>query len=78
MPLETGSATTDDAPLVVFPFAVSLPFAHVGRMFGVTPEHARLEVSGLSIRAVFGRWRVDSTIDNIESVAVTGPYSPVK
>jgi hypothetical protein len=71
--------STDDAPpLVVFPFAVSLPFAHASRLFGVDPAHARLELSGLRVRAIFGPWSVDTTIDNVESVDVTGPYSPIK
>jgi hypothetical protein len=78
MPPEPTPSADDTAPLVVFPFAVSLPFAHAGRLFGVDPEHARLELSGLDVRAVFGPWSVETTIDNVESVDVTGPYSPIK
>jgi hypothetical protein len=65
-------------PVVVFPFAVSYPFAHLGRLWAVQPERARLELRADDVTAHFGPWRVDTTLDNIRSLEVTGPYAPWK
>jgi hypothetical protein len=66
------------APVVVFPFAVTYPFAHLSRLFAVQPERARLELRGDTLTAFFGPWRVETTLHNIASLEVTGPYAPVK
>jgi hypothetical protein len=65
-------------PVVVFPFAVSYPFAHLARLFAVQPEHARLALHGDRLSAVFGRWSLETDLANIESIQVTGPYAPWK
>lgn len=67
-----------DAPTLAFPFEVEYPLAHLGRLFGVQPEKATLELDGERVVARFGPWTVETTIDNIESVDVTGPYATWK
>jgi hypothetical protein len=70
--------TAANEPVVVFPFATRYPFAHVGRFFGVQPERARLELRGDRLTAVFGPWRVETSVHNIDELEVTGPYAPLK
>ena len=70
--------TDDRSPTLVFPFDVDYPFAHLGRLFGVQPERARLELTGEELSAIFGMWRVDTTLSNIERMEVSGPYNIVK
>jgi hypothetical protein len=65
-------------PVVVFPFAVSDPFARLSRLWGVQPDRARLELRGRRLTAFFGPWCVDTTLDNVRSLAVTGPYAWLK
>lgn len=68
-----------EMPVVSFPFEVEYPFAHVSRAFGVLrPEQARLELHGDRLVAVFGPWRVRTTLDNVAAVHVTGPYAAWK
>jgi hypothetical protein len=66
------------APVLMFPFAVDYPVAHVGRAFLIDPEAARLVLDQDRVVASFGPWRLETTLDNIESVHVTGPYSAAK
>jgi hypothetical protein len=73
-----SNAGDENEPVVVFPFAVRYPLAHVSRLFAVRPEQARLELQGEHFRALFGPWRVDTILDNVESLEVTGPYAPWK
>jgi hypothetical protein len=67
-----------DGPVVVFPFEVDQRYGWISRAFGVRPEHARLEVTGSRLSAVFGPWRVDTDIDNVAGVELSGPYATVK
>jgi hypothetical protein len=62
----------------VLPFAVDPTFARVDRWLGVRSEEARLELHDARLVAVFGLWRVETALDNVTDVAVTGPYSRVK
>ena len=77
-PEQGGKTEAQRLPKVVFPFEVRYPFAHIGRLFGVQPERARLELEGERLTAVFGPWRVETSIDNIESAEATGPYGLLK
>lgn len=61
-------------PLLSFPFEVEYPFAHAARLFAVRPEHARLEVEGGRVAVYFGPWHVETSVDNVESVHLTGPF----
>ena len=42
--------------------------------FGITPEHAWVEIDGEELSARYGPWRLRTPLANISAVAVTGPY----
>lgn len=49
-------------------------YARINRRFGVTPDRAWVEVTEDSLRARFGPWRLQTSIGNLASVEITGPY----
>jgi hypothetical protein len=69
---------TEPAPVLTFPFEVDYPMAHLSRAFLVDPEAANLMLDGERVVASFGPWKVETTLDNVEEVRVTGPYSAWK
>lgn len=58
-----------------FGFAFDPKMAVAALPFGVTPLTARVEVVDGELHARFGPWSVHTSLDNIESAEVTGPYS---
>jgi hypothetical protein len=64
-----------DPDVLRFPFAFDRPQQLAGRAFGVAPGSAAVTVAGDRFEAVFGPWRVETTLDNIAGAEVTGPYS---
>ena len=58
-----------------FGFAFDPRMAVAGLPFGVTPLTARVEVADGELHARFGPWSVHTSLDNIESAEVTGPYA---
>jgi hypothetical protein len=68
---------SDDARLV-FPFAFEPLFRVLSAPFGVSPGRARVEVDHDTLIAVFGPWRVETPLANVEGVELTGPYSAPK
>ncbi|MFA9429543.1 hypothetical protein [Egicoccus sp. AB-alg2] len=48
------------------------------RLLGVTPATAQVVVGAGVLRARFGPWLLDTTVDNIRDVTVTGPFTPLK
>ncbi len=46
--------------------------------FGVTPATTGVEVADGRLRARFGPWRLENTLDNIASTEVSGDYAYVK
>jgi hypothetical protein len=65
------AATTTDA----YDLRFDMPFAVASALAGVLPGHAGVELDDDELVAWFGPWRVQTTLDNIDSVEVTGPYS---
>ncbi len=57
-----------------FAFAFAPRYLRAARPFGVTPERAWVEVGENRFTARFGPWSVQTPLDNIADVAVTGPY----
>jgi hypothetical protein len=57
-----------------FSFAFAPSYRPLARVFGVHEGNAWVEVGEDSLRARFGRWRVETPLTNIVDVAVTGPY----
>jgi hypothetical protein len=60
--------------LNTFDFWFTPAYRAAGLCFGITPNttEAVLTPSDMSVR--FGPWRVQTSLDNIEEVAITGPY----
>jgi hypothetical protein len=63
-----------DIPSVRFPYADDATVKPFSRLFGVTARTSFVELSGLTFRARFGPWVVETPIENIASAEVTGPY----
>lgn len=61
-----------------FPFRFASSYRGPAGLFGVTPENAWVELDETQLRARFGRWHVTTPLENISSVAVTGPYAFLK
>jgi hypothetical protein len=61
-----------------FSFRFDLRYQALAKRFGVTPEHAWVEVSDDELRARFGPWRLRTPLQNVASVELTGPYHFVK
>lgn len=61
-----------------FPFDFEDRYLTPARLFGVTPETTSIVVRAGHLTARFGPWRIDTTLDNIASVTLTGPYAFVK
>lgn len=61
-----------------FPFAWDSRYRAAARPFGIVPERAWVEVSDEELDARFGRWRVRTPLQNLESVQLTGPYLLLK
>ena len=43
-------------------------------LIGVTPGNSRVEVGDGMLRCRFGRWSLDTPLENISCVSETGPY----
>jgi hypothetical protein len=57
-----------------FAFRFDHRFRGLLRIVGVTPDTADVTVGPDRLVARFGRWRVDTPLENIVSAEVTGPY----
>jgi hypothetical protein len=44
------------------------------RLFGIAPDRAWCEVDESGLRAVFGRWSVETELGNVAAVSTSGPY----
>lgn len=66
------------SPGASFPFRFERRYARAALPFGITPARTSIVVADGRLRARFGPWHVDTPLDNITSVALTGPYWFVK
>ncbi|HSK25012.1 MAG TPA: hypothetical protein VK906_17640 [Egicoccus sp.] len=70
----------DTAAWQTFAFAFAARYRPVLLAFGVTPSTARVVVGppepGAVLRARFGPFLLDTTLDNVADVTVGGPYRP--
>jgi hypothetical protein len=53
-------------------------YTRVNQRFGVSPDRAWVEVIDDALEARFGRWRVRTSLDNVASAELTGPYRFIK
>lgn len=75
MPGRVVGAMAAPPAVHVFPFAFDAPFALPGRLFGVHPLRAAVELDEHELRARFGRWRLATPRSNIRGAGITGPYA---
>ena len=61
-----------------FAFEFAPSYLAAGRLFGIHPDSAWVEVGGQRLDARFGPWRVSTPITNVVSAEVTGPYAFLK
>lgn len=71
----SGAATIRPAAPRRFPFRFVGPFELAARAVGVTPEGAAVEVDDDHLLVCFGPWTVETPLDNVAGVALTGPYA---
>lgn len=57
-----------------FEFRFAPAYARAARPFGITPQNAWVEVGDRDLEARYGRWRVITSLTNLEAVEITGPY----
>ena len=58
-----------------FEFRFTPPYRLAGLPFGVTPARCEVRVGDSRLLARFGPWHVETALDNIADVSITGPYS---
>ncbi|MGN6694026.1 MAG: Rho termination factor N-terminal domain-containing protein [Aquihabitans sp.] len=60
------------------PFDFDPRYRVAGRLFGVTPSTAYVELGDETFLARFGPWRVETERSNIRGAGISGPYSVIK
>jgi hypothetical protein len=73
-PTTTETSGGEQDPVLTMAFARDRAFALASLPFGVTSDNARVEVHHDRFVAHFGRWTVDTPLENITSAEVSGPY----
>ena len=61
-----------------FPFRFDSAYRRLARLFGVTPEHAWVDLGEEELEARYGPWRVRTPVRNIAAADGTGPYAFLK
>ncbi len=74
----TPSGSQNHMATQTFPFRFTTPYRLAGLPFGVTPATATVRVGGGELAVRFGPWRVRTTLANVTSTALTGPFSFLK
>ena len=59
---------------MTFDFSFDPLHRAIARPFGITPATTIVKVEGGRLLARFGLWRLATTVANVESTEVTGPY----
>ena len=73
-PTTTDAFADQRDPVLTMAFARDRAFALASLPFGVTAGNARVEIHHDRFVAHFGRWTVDTPLENIASAEVSGPY----
>ena len=60
------------------PFDFDRRYRFAGRIFGITPASAHVELDDDRFVARFGPWKVETERSNIRGAGVTGPYALAK
>jgi hypothetical protein len=67
----TGASQLPDT----FDFAFSTAYRAASFPFGVRPRTAEAVILGSCLHVRFGPWRLNTTLENVADIAVTGPYA---
>jgi len=62
----------------VFGFRFTTQYRLAGLPFGVRPSNCEVRVGDGQLTARFGPWQVQTALDNVADVSVTGPYTFAK
>jgi hypothetical protein len=73
-PTTTEPSGDEQDPVLTMAFTRDLAFALASLPFGVTSHNSRVEIHHDRFVAHFGRWTVDTPLENIASAEVSGPY----
>ena len=68
----------DGKDIRAFRFAFDPAYRRICWLFGITENRAVLTVSGRDLTARFGPWLLSTTLDNVTSTSITGPYAYLK
>jgi hypothetical protein len=63
---------------MTFRFLFSPGYRAVALLFGVTPKNSMVEVADGRLRARFGRWTLETSLDNVVGTRVSGPYGRLR
>lgn len=63
---------------MTFNFSFSPAYRLACLPFGVTPGNSRVDVGDGRLVARFGRWSLETALDNVAGTAVTGPYGRLR
>jgi hypothetical protein len=61
-----------------FPFRFTTPYRLAGLPFGITPATAAVHVLDGELAVRFGLWKLRTTLTNVTSTTVTGPFGFLK
>jgi hypothetical protein len=61
-----------------FVYLFSNSYRIVALPFGITPSSCEVRAGSGRLFARFGPWHIETALDNIDEVAITGPYAFVK
>ena len=65
-------------PPDIFDFRFAPAYRVAALLFGITPHNAEAVISDGNLRVRFGPWRLDTSLDNIRAIEITGPYAFLK
>jgi hypothetical protein len=61
-----------------FAFRFTTPYRIAALPFGITPGGCKVRIDDQNLTVRFGRWHVETTMNNIAGATITGPYAFVK
>jgi hypothetical protein len=61
-----------------FRFSFTPAYRPAGLCFGILPDTTEAIITPDSVSVRFGPWRARTSLDNIQAVAITGPYAFLK
>jgi len=61
-----------------FRFAFDQSYRRISWLFGITESRALVTITGGLLTARFGPWLLSTTLDNVATADITGPYAYLK